>query len=510
MIITDEKLKGSIEDKMAIADSFNLMDDDFFAVVMRDKAACSYTLSRLLDKKLNVIKVDTQYAIRNYNGHSVVLDALAEDDEHKLYNIEVQVKNKDYHPKRVRYYQASLDTLFLEKNQNYKELPELYLIFISATDWLKGGKCKYTVCRMVDETHQEIDNGVHEYYFNAAVDDGSSLAKLLQYLKNSSADNSSFGELSKAVYNHNGMKAKNYCPEFEEYKTIRQWALLGQLPKKDAKGVELWANKNCQASYMYYSPDEVDPATEKELQDFFQPERDRKNKLARLNRKWHKEAEEKKRQEEQKKIFDEAVEAALLPYRDLIWKLTEKTKELYPKKEYPKSIVIDTETTGLDPFRDELLQVSIIDEEGNVLFDSYFKPLRHKEWSKAESVNHISPKMVADAPYINEKAAELYAILSQAHWIIGYNVDFDLRFLMGSDIITDEEYNAFRTEDVMIQFAEIYGEYSVYHEDYKWQKLTTAAAYYDYDWNVKGIEAHNSLADCFATLFVYHKILSGE
>lgn len=55
---------------------------------------------------------------------------------------------------------------------------------------------------MVDETHQEIDNGVHEYYFNAAVDDGSSLAKLLQYLKNSSADNSSFGELSKAVYNH--------------------------------------------------------------------------------------------------------------------------------------------------------------------------------------------------------------------------------------------------------------------------------------------------------------------
>lgn len=57
------------------------------------------------------------------------------------------------------------------------------------------------------------------------------------------------------------MKAKNYCPEYEKYKTIRQWALLGQLPKKDAKGVELWANRNCQASYVYYSPDEVEPAT---------------------------------------------------------------------------------------------------------------------------------------------------------------------------------------------------------------------------------------------------------
>lgn len=57
MIITDEKLKGSIEDKMAIADSFNLMDDDFFAVVMRDKAACSYTLSRLLDKSSMSLKL---------------------------------------------------------------------------------------------------------------------------------------------------------------------------------------------------------------------------------------------------------------------------------------------------------------------------------------------------------------------------------------------------------------------------------------------------------------------
>lgn len=39
-------------------------------------------------------------------------------------------------------------------------------------------------------------------------------------------------------------------------------------------------------------------------------------------------------------------------------------------------IVIDTETTGLDPEKDELLQVSIIDDEGNVLFNSLFRPER--------------------------------------------------------------------------------------------------------------------------------------
>ena len=36
-----------------------------------------------------------------------------------------------------------------------------------------------------------------------------------------------------------------------------------------------------------------------------------------------------------------------------------------------KYIVLDTETTGLNAAEDELLQVSIIDNEGTVIFDSY-------------------------------------------------------------------------------------------------------------------------------------------
>ena len=41
---------------------------------------------------LHVIKVRTQYNIRNLVGHSVVLDGFAEDSQGKLYNIEVQVE----------------------------------------------------------------------------------------------------------------------------------------------------------------------------------------------------------------------------------------------------------------------------------------------------------------------------------------------------------------------------------------------------------------------------------
>lgn len=44
------------------------------------------------------------------------------------------------------------------------------------------------------------------------------------------------------------------------------------------------------------------------------------------------------------------------------------------------------------------------------------------------------------------------------------------------------------------------------YNSYKWRKLITAAAYYGYDWNCRAEGAHNSLADCYATLYVFKKL----
>lgn len=56
----------------------------------------------------------------------------------------------------------------------------------------------------------------------------------------------------------------------------------------------------------------------------------------------------------------------------------------------------------------------------------------------------------------------------------------------------------------MQDFAPIYGEWSEYYESYKWQKLVKCAAYFGYIWGAD--KAHDSLADCRATLFCYKKI----
>lgn len=162
-------------------------------------------------------------------------------------------------------------------------------------------------------------------------------------------------------------------------------------------------------------------------------------------------------------------------------------------------VILDTETTGLNAGKDELLQVSIIDRHGAVLIDQYIKPDRATEWPEAMQINGITPEMVADEPsihdpYIHDK---IQYILSTADKIIGYNVDFDIKFLVAAGFVVSESVYLI---DVMRDFAEVYGDYREDLGGYKWQKLITAAEYYGYEWP---INAHNALGDCLATLHVY-------
>ena len=200
MKITQEALTGTFEQKKELVSQFNLMDDDFFAVVMQDKDACEYVIRKLTGKEdLKIIESKSQYSIRSTTQHSCVLDCFAEDSNHQLFNIEVQVKNNDNQPKRMRYYRSAIDFTSFEKGRKYEELPDVYMIMISSFDVFGLGKNSYKIQKSVEGTDFVVDDGVHEMYFNNAVNDGSDISELLQYFKNSDSGNANFGALSQAV-----------------------------------------------------------------------------------------------------------------------------------------------------------------------------------------------------------------------------------------------------------------------------------------------------------------------
>ena len=219
MVIRHEDLVGTYEQKRALVSQFNLMDDTFFYVVLENKAACEYLLTVLLGKPIRVIENKTQYSIRNIENHSIVLDALVEDDEHNIYDVEVQVGDNKDHERRIRYYRTAIDWSYLEKGRDYKLLPELYMIFISSFDPFDLNKTHYEVEHSVKGYEKPYDDGVHILYYNTAADDGSKLAELLQYLKKSDAGCDKFGALSQAVNYHKVINegVDGMCKAVEEY-----------------------------------------------------------------------------------------------------------------------------------------------------------------------------------------------------------------------------------------------------------------------------------------------------
>ncbi len=224
MVIREEELLGTFEQKKALVAQFNLMDDTFFSVVMEDNDAAEYLLAQLLGKPVKIIENKTQYSIRNAESHSVVLDALVEDEEHNIYDVEVQVGDKNNHERRIRYYRTAIDWSYLEKGKDYSELPELYMVFISDFDPFEMNKVHYEVGQYVKEAECEYDSGVHIHYFNTKVKDGTFLSELMQYLADSDPKNNKFGALSRRVNYH---KIQNegvgtMCKAVEEYAKERE------------------------------------------------------------------------------------------------------------------------------------------------------------------------------------------------------------------------------------------------------------------------------------------------
>ena len=181
--------------------SLTLMSDTFMSVALRDISACQYVLRILTGiESLKVKEVRTQYRISKTDSRDAILDVLAEDASGKLYNLEIQRLNTVDHARRTRFYGAMIDSVYLEKGTTYADLPEVYIFYLSETDiWNK----KLTVCevkKFLPDEKTPYDDGLHIVYINAAIDDGTKIAEMMQYFKTSDPNDRTHGELSERVH----------------------------------------------------------------------------------------------------------------------------------------------------------------------------------------------------------------------------------------------------------------------------------------------------------------------
>ena len=216
-------LIANIEELLKQIQAMNLFDDIFTSVVFKDEGACLHLVRQLMQNpKLNIVAFRTQDAIPMLISKSPRLDITAEDDKGTLYEIEIQRLEEPAPARRVRYYSSVMDSELLRKGVSYDKLPEVYLFYLSQKDIWQKGQTVYKLeqsLRFGDEL-MPYENGLHTLYVNAAIDDGSNIAKLMQYLKTAKAGDTSQGALSAHVNylkSPEGGRAK--MGEFEKYFT---------------------------------------------------------------------------------------------------------------------------------------------------------------------------------------------------------------------------------------------------------------------------------------------------
>lgn len=152
----------------------------------------------------------------------------------------------------------------------------------------------------------------------------------------------------------------------------------------------------------------------------------------------------------------------------------------------PGVIILDTETTGLE-YDDEVLEVSVINIAGDTLLDTLVKPTVPISAGALET-HGIGHPDLTEAPTFDVVFPQIKNLILAATYIVIYNADFDRRILRQTceaHQLPTFWLNVRKFHCAMNGYAEWYGEWSSYHESYRWQPLNGG---------------HRALGDCLATL----------
>ena len=180
--------------------SFRPMDDTFMRGLFKENLPLAELVLRIITGKPDLIltKCETQPDMKRVTGaRSICLDAYATDSAGKKYDIEVQRADNGADPHRARYHSSVMDVENLDEKQDYKELPDTYIIFITENDYYKAGEPVYTIQNMNLTLNRPFNDGAHILYVNGEYRDDSEIGRLMHDFNCTSADEMNFELLAE-------------------------------------------------------------------------------------------------------------------------------------------------------------------------------------------------------------------------------------------------------------------------------------------------------------------------
>ncbi len=200
MTVTEQIDQKHQEDLQRLR-NFRLLDDDFLTKCFEgNTASIELVLQIVLEKPdLKVLDVHTQVFVENLLNRSVRFDILATDSTGAKVNVEIQRADKGTGRRRARYNSSMMDANLLKKGDNFDELPETWVIFITENDVMGKGLPLYPVERCFLETGERFGDGSHILYVNGAYRGNTPIGKLMHDFSCTNAEDMYYKILSDRV-----------------------------------------------------------------------------------------------------------------------------------------------------------------------------------------------------------------------------------------------------------------------------------------------------------------------
>ena len=163
-----------------------------------------------------------------------------------------------------------------------------------------------------------------------------------------------------------------------------------------------------------------------------------------------------------------------------------------------KPVYIDTETTGLER-TDEIVEISIVDFDGRVLFSSLVKPSKPIP-TEASRIHGITNQMVTSAQNWLVQWPTIRNYL-YGRTIAAYNAPFDMRMMQQSHSAYKFPWREnFKVVDVLPLYSDYRGVWNPVRGSMKYFKLEEAGE----SFQIALRNAHRSTADSLLTRAVLH------
>ena len=199
--LLNSDLESRYERYKGIIKNFTLMSDIFMRNVFKQRECLEYVLQVIMEKQdLKVIEQIIQKDYKNLQGRSAIMDCVARDSEGKQFDVEIQQDNEGASPKRARYHSGLMDMNTLNPGQDFDELPESYVIFITRDDILGYDFPIYHIDRHIKEADDSFQDEAHIIYVNSRKQEDTELGRLMHDLHCKNADEMHSPVLAKRVH----------------------------------------------------------------------------------------------------------------------------------------------------------------------------------------------------------------------------------------------------------------------------------------------------------------------